>query len=64
MTAPSAPVAVLLDTIWHAYRRRSCTKATAIGHLLFFTSWTEAEASEVLDDGTAPSVRYGQAVTT
>ena len=62
MTAPTEPVAVLLDTIWRAYKRRSCTKATAIDHLLFFTSWTEVDASELLDGDVAPSVRYQQAV--
>jgi hypothetical protein len=63
MTAPTA-TAVLLDTIWHAYRRGSCDKATAIGHLRFVADLTEADASELLDGDTAPSVRYGQAVTT
>jgi len=64
MTAPTEPVAVLLDTIWRAYKRRSCDKATAIDHLRYVADLTEVGASELLDNDTAPSVRYQQAVTT
>jgi hypothetical protein len=62
MTAPTEPIAVLLDTIWYAHRRGSCDKPTAIGHMRFVAALTEVDASELLDDGTAPSVRYQQAV--
>ena len=58
MTAPSEPVAVLLDTIWRAYRRGSCDKATAIGHMRYVADLTEAGASELLDCDVAPSARY------
>jgi len=61
---PSEPVAVLLDTIWRAYRRGSCDKATAIGHLRYVTAISVFDANALLDDATAPSVRYRQAVTT
>ena len=60
MTAPSAPVAVLLDTIWRAYKRRSCTKFTAIDHLRYVAGWflNDVGASELLDCDVAPSARY------
>lgn len=63
MTAPTEPVAVLLDTIWHAHRRGSCDKATAIDHMRFVAALTEADAADLLDGDTPPSVRYGRVTT-
>jgi hypothetical protein len=55
---PSEPIAVLLDTIWRAYKRQSCDKATAIDHLRYVADLTDVDASELLDCDVAPSARY------